>query len=1225
MSAMNTAEALSRITDEGFFEELATAVLRAADPRYEAIVQTGVNAAGRTIRSPLDGICFERGAEPPHMVAVHHTTTGRRRLRHKWLHDPSPERGTRSSGAPAGDVIKTSEIVERERTRVSDLRVTLVLTATQEPTEDLVRELNATARLRALEIDLWPNSRLAHFLDNHPTGQWIRWKRLGIDQEQLSSELLGELSRHSLTAHRPAGDPDAWVPRAAEERLVSLPQRGVSFLVGRSGFGKSVACYRTLARHVESGGPGIVLPHEIVASSATLEQAISAALKELHPALAEVGNSPLEFCSESSPFLMVVEDVNRSGEVGRLIEKLVRWAGPKGEEPRNWTLLCPVWPERLELVELESRRRVDDLTTRFTSFTAVEGREAVLARAALSRHDVSELEADTTSMALGHDPLLIALHDLGREPDPEQTIGRFVNRCCSRIAIESSAGAATDYRESLRALAEYVLEERQLEPKWARLREWPGIGDAGIQLLGRLIHSRELIHLTGVPDQQRVSFRHDRIRDWLLAEAVAAMEQRHRLSLTILKEPHFAEVLGGALFHGAIGGAYLERLREGNPLALFHALRGLGSAASPERETIVASIRGWLDKPTTHTPSKRHLRWEALAALARTDGPEVPELVGALSDRTWSGHLARLRNGDVRGGMDLCYSIDPGVNSPWRDAAIAHAVSGYGRDFVADLGAVLERWDSDVAIRVGALRLAGHIGDPHLAGSLEAAWHTDPDPSERLDEYLWAFAQCCASEDPSRLLDRVCDAWAALPAHSGEGPPRECRESVAAHGVRWGFRSKPPRAAIPYFVARAKTEELRWPITYMLHGVDDTLALCFIVEELADTTRRMKETGSFSTFVHGACDDWRRAQDELGRPMSAESRAHLLQMWQNHELDGHVRTQAFRLWAATRLPENLRVLRAVDAIDDLADRVLRERLLLGDREAIPLVIPRLAGEAEGYWWQFCRAIWSAELTEALDQRLAARTSSSTPQWGKYIDPDWILSELVMRLPAPDAERLLHKHWDGVRTDPLFVQAALYVGSPSLLEAARRSIEACPDPAELLRHLDSRFGIKQLDHPGVTRQTQVTALAPYLHHLRPMEIGSLAEECNKHGWYGIRRELLDDLLQAPYDRCRWDADSVPGELDELLSEKRSHWMDHWTDDQLQTGVSWDELLETILEWLRRRPSIEALELAAAAVKHRGGRDDLNKLAAVDLVDDAERSQLLEDTSFAVRRRTLRDHV
>ncbi len=89
MSTDKTAQALAAITDEGLFERLAMSILREANPTCRSLVHPGINVAGKTVKSPLDGICFVQGADPPHMIAVHHTITCRNDLEKKWLHDPS--------------------------------------------------------------------------------------------------------------------------------------------------------------------------------------------------------------------------------------------------------------------------------------------------------------------------------------------------------------------------------------------------------------------------------------------------------------------------------------------------------------------------------------------------------------------------------------------------------------------------------------------------------------------------------------------------------------------------------------------------------------------------------------------------------------------------------------------------------------------------------------------------------------------------------------------------------------------------------------------------------------------------------------------------------------------------------------------------------------------------------------------------------------------------------
>ena len=50
MAHAATLKALADITDTGLFERLATSVLREANPIYEPLVHTGVNANGKTVK-----------------------------------------------------------------------------------------------------------------------------------------------------------------------------------------------------------------------------------------------------------------------------------------------------------------------------------------------------------------------------------------------------------------------------------------------------------------------------------------------------------------------------------------------------------------------------------------------------------------------------------------------------------------------------------------------------------------------------------------------------------------------------------------------------------------------------------------------------------------------------------------------------------------------------------------------------------------------------------------------------------------------------------------------------------------------------------------------------------------------------------------------------------------------------------------------------------------------
>lgn len=1227
MTTETTEQALAAITDEGLFERLATAILREANPTCHALVHTGVNVGGKTVKSPVDGICFVQSADPPHMIAVHHTITADTNLENKWLHDPSKvkPRGGKKPTAPAGDLIKTAEIVVEERIHTPTMRATLVLTTNQEPGQSTVRAVETAGRERGVEVDIWSRSRLAHFLDYEPTGQWIRRSFLNIEQQLLSFELLRELSAKSLEINCPPDKPAAWIPRELDGTLKASNHRKMTFLVAGSGLGKSVACYRMLAKHVENGGFGLIIPHAVVASAITLEQAVMTALCQLYSHLAAAGTSVLSFCSPEKPLMLVVEDVNRSGQAQLLVEKLANWCFASADEDKNelslWRLICPLWPEVLTSLGEQARRRIEPLIVTAGSFTKEEGRDAVMARARLAGRVISPLSAEEISLSLGNDPLLIALHNQETAPDPHRVIGQFVEGSLLRTASAAKDNPAADYRQALRNLSGAMLAKRQIELRWREISGWAELVGESLHLLSRLASNGELLRFSGTSEDQRVSFRADRVRDWLLADAAAELECKGLLVDQVIAEPYFAEVMGAALVWGPHKSNLLQRIATLNPLALFYAFRSLSRARESHQEAILLAITEWLDNPTTHDRSNLHLRWSALALLEQTDNPKVPEIVCKFRDQMTIGPSARFRNGDLTGGIYLCFNVEPGVGAPWRDIQIEHAKLQHGESLVKALDRFFRQTPSNVKVRIGALRLAGHFADSRLAKAIEACWLTDDKRGDLLAEYLWAFGECCGS-DPARFLGPVCDAWAALSDRSDKAGMPSARQNIAADQLRWAFQKWPPISAIDYFIERGSREDLRWPIVDMLHGIDSPNAILFVVRELAALRRRSEGSRSVFPFVSSARDDWRRAQEDRGRPMSKASRDVLLGLWRDETNDKHLRVQAFSFWAATQDSEDIEVLRNVNTSSELADSILSHRLTLGDQNAIAAMIDKLKTDKHGYWWQLGRHVWSPELTEVLDKSLGYRGEKAKYTWDEYIEPDGFVSEMVMRLPVDDAERLLLKHWSHLRFGADFVQAALYVSTPRLLEAAQVAISECPMPAKLLEHIGYGFGIRMTGHPGITRESQVRALAPFLHLLSSLDIHSLWRECNDHGWFTLRRELLDDRLQEPFLWQKWRPEQAASDLDKMIQENRLHSLDYWIDGFVTIGVTWTEIFNTMVAWLDQQRSFTALQAVAIAVEHLGTREDLGALKIYDGMSPTEAGQLIADARFAVYRRSIR---
>lgn len=1216
----DTVAVLAGITDEGLFERIATEVLRIGDPLCAGLTHTGVNSEGMTRRSPLDGAALIPNTNPPHFVAAHHTITASDRLRGKWLHDPAlvvaRKKGNRPA-APPGDFVKTAAIVLQERIRTPALRATLFLTTNEEPDEQLQLDVTAAGSKNNIDVVIWSRSRIAHVLDNDPTGQWIRRRYLKIEQERLSAELLGELSRRSLEVYRQPDDSRAWIPRAPE-RAIAAWKTSVAFVIAESGQGKSVACRRVLQNHIESGGYGLVLPHELVEASSTFDEAVTTALRQLHTALAPQ-QSPLSFCSPDRQLFVVVEDINRSGQPQRLAEKIATWAassdGSDKMPNRSWRLACPLWRQSIAALSDQMRRLIEPMLLSFESPTPVEGRSAIIARAALSHRAISEIEADGISAALGHDLLLIALWSAGPVVDAHDVIGQFIEGALARTALAESV-VTFDLRTALLDLAAQILKSRRLDLLWRDLGDWP-LPSRVTHRLALLASGEEVLRLDGPSNNLRLLFRHDRVRDWLLAEAATEMDIAGTLTDDVIREPFFAHVFAALLLRRDLDPVLVNRLLRSNPLAVFHAFRLSAPSAAAVRQRLVQAIESWLAEPASRGPANAHLRWEALASLEETDADEVPRLVRLFPEKGVLCQLARLHNGDVTGGVEVCASVPLGARAGFRDRQIAHAKLRFGTQLRDGLDAVLRRQDLSQADRKGALHLAGHLADVTLVDAVEAQWRIDETREASLSYYLWAFARSCDEASVSRYLDPLCAIWSGLPEKSENDDDSSPRNSIGGDALRWAFEAEPPVNALKYFVERASDPNLEWPISYMLHRVDHPTAVAFIARGLANRLRKSGDAHSF--YAGSVLDDWRRAQ-ERGRAMSPASRKVLLDSWRNPGADREARRAAFDLWGATQESDDLIHLQGAEGDVDLVDRVLRQRLVRGDTAAIPQLIDRIRSKPNGHhWWYYARYISASELGLALDEALEYRGLRAPHAWGNPLLEDEHTSEALVRLPPAEATLILKKHWKHLRFSPGFIVAALYLSTPELRHAAASAIAECPDPGEIFKFVSHRYGIRYVGHPGVTREVQILALEPYLDLIGPQDLLSLADACNMGGWFETRRRILDPRFRD--QRYAWKATDAVATFDELASDGIVNSIEHYIGWALKTGVTWREYLGALELWFGERKSLMAMRLVAQALVVRGSRADLSALRVYDGIDPVAADAISVNTSFAVCRRTV----
>ncbi|MCZ8321947.1 MAG: hypothetical protein O9296_10245 [Novosphingobium sp.] len=152
---------------------------------------------------------------------------------------------------------------------------------------------------------------------------------------------------------------------------------------------------------------------------------------------------------------------------------------------------------------------------------------------------------------------------------------------------------------------------------------------------------------------------------------------------------------------------------------------------------------------------------------------------------------------------------------------------------------------------------------------------------------------------------------------------------------------------------------------------------------------------------------------------------------------------------------DLEVLRTTKVSDALFDQVLWQRVRRRDRTAIPALLEKLREDGNVNWWQLGREYWTDEMTDALDGALAKRQTTAASPGGS--EPkgdwrDWILSEMVMNLPAGQAETILLRHWPSLRDSDYYVAAALFIATPALLASVADAVKRSDAPKALFKHL-----------------------------------------------------------------------------------------------------------------------------------------------------------------------------
>ena len=923
--------------------------------------------------------------------------------------------------------------------------------------------------------------------------------------------------------------------------------------------------------------------------------------------------------------LLLVEDVNRAPQPHALIERLLSWHPQSANAKREstWQILCPIWPRVLASLRQDARKAIGDITRFATKFLCEEGTKAVMVRRLAAGVSTTDLEASSVAKLLGNDPLLIALSDPSKKVTPGNVFVTFIDNSLRKLSTDLGEFTAGEYRSALKAFAANQLMYRCIDSNLNDVKRWFSDSPEIERMLRHILHSGEIMRIVERGQREHVVFRHDRVREWVHAYTLADQMRTNVISEAVFCDPYLAEVIGAALTHEDVPLSKSKELVSMNPLALFCAMQYFGDIRTDMRNFVLRSIQSWLNRDSTHKASNNLLRWEATRILSDCEGSYVRPVVDQFrNDRNdWWSLRARFRNGDHLAGVALCAQLPPGITSVGHVELIDHVSERFGSTLVGTLDRILRQNVLPGGTRSGALRLAGYIRNPQLAGAIADSWNKDSHRDSMLADYLWAGAQCCGDE-PGRLLEQICDSWTALSNVAEESSLPSPRDSLASDELRWAFRDRVPRSAVGYFLERAKSADLRWPITYMIHDLDHPDAVEWTARELAERDRQSEGRKYIPAFSHMVTDDWRRQQEASGQPMSAESRTRLYELWSNQSEDRHLRKRALEIWCSTIDQEDLVRLQEVEVTDQLWSIALFQRLRRSDETAVAAMIVELQSNRSSYWWQAGRYIWSDQLTAALDVALQRR-SEELRRDERGTERSWddrMLSERLMDLPTATIEELLCKNWDGLTVKVEYVQVALYAATPRLLELVGFIVKNSRDPKCIFEHIMMHFGVRTSGRSGITRFEQVEGLMPYLDYLSEFDIRSLWEECGRNGWIEFRQQQLEDRVRNMNTILFMDDDRAMKGLDKMMAQWPMHFTHHWTHVFIESGTSINHVVEIVRQWLTLQTDNKALDVAGDILGQIGSRRHSEILSAFGGTVTEDSQGIIDNAIFTVKHRS-----
>ncbi|WP_428330306.1 hypothetical protein [Mucilaginibacter sp.] len=1216
---MTTAERVKAMTDSAKFETLAGAVIRQLYPEMKHMIIGGINASGETVKGPLDA--FLKVADNRYVFIEY--TMDDTDLEGKWLFDDSvPTRKGTPPKKPKGDLLKAVENFNTINSTYPEAELTVYLVTNQSVSAALWTKVE----LKAADLDVGVKqvelSVISNFLDGEPIGQYLREEFFGIEARMISWEIIQKIAVSDLSRYKADNFlDDVQVKREQAEAIRGqffLKLVAVDFIVAESGMGKTSLCYDLMSTVGDDQLAFHIQPQFIESAPGILDALMSHLLQ--YNSVIHQSVDMLSKALENKQVLLIVDDVNRSANVPQLLSRLLSFVKEesratkkeKEKEKYHIQIICPLWTRHFQNLQGKGQDKVvygKHFIGHFSDAEALDYTRMKMVGVALS---LSDLEQKNIAANLNNDPLLMALFFQGPTRDKyaigigiNQAIEIFFNDQLSTLENKKGVPIAIQQR-AITKLASAMLVERQFNPDLQFIEKHLSSTE-----LGDALQIGAEKQLFSFDEKGFIYFRHDRVRDFILSNALSVIITESDPShIEILSDPYYAELIGQAIALHEADVPKLEHFIKKLPVAVYTSLLFLDQE-SAYYQRVFQLLRNWNTNGNSGSITELE-RYEIARILLTHSLKGASDLCTVVKDQQ-DFSLIKFRSGDINGALGyfkVMFSMEPYIGYDVRKQIFDHVNHQHRQNIENQLANLLGSTALNELTVISGYLLVGYFKFENLLVKAYQIWVTvQARQLEYFSFMFWAALNSFTLKTTNILTDLI-GKWDGLPKGLGfSGSNKPERDAVLANvgNHKWSFSED----QLDILISLTTPAEQQI-VNQLLGEYDHPKAIGYIVGRLAHKRDLAGKRGAFQD------DRWKFSKAK--RRLSSSSQHFLVDRWRNKTHSDSERIIAFKYWNDNNPgASKLNLLKAI-AIDDLLyPQAIYDRMHAGDQSISAEIRTLILNKPFLIW--YLDQIWNEENKKFLLDYL----NSVDVERIEKEEIGYLLRELLANISGEDARELLNATWNKFINHPVIFETALYIGDEEMLKKADQYLLTVSNKEAFFEHITSVFKLHEKTETISYKRFQ--ALEPYLAFMKDNTRWFLAQ--------GLRRSGMEDLaIKVVYpvlsDEKKKDFaptnDDLVSELQDIAKDHNWHMtLDHnWIDKLPERGVSDDRLIEVLIEFCDVEHSLFGLLALGRCLEKRGKRADVPLLDLYEVKPRTiltEPEDIINEYRYSIKRTTL----